>query len=73
MERRNFGETKGSQVEKVVESDDEKAPKDKNMEKFERKHPTTLASHSAMNQDYATALETQITTFYIYNLKYVKC
>ncbi len=72
MERRNFGETKGSQVEKVVESDDEKAPKDKNMEKFERKHPTTLASHSAMNQDYATALKTWITTFYIYNIKYVK-
>ena len=72
MERRNFGKTKGSQVEKVVESDDEKAPKDKNMEKFERKHPTTLASHSAMNQDYATAVGSQITTFYIYNLKYIK-
>ena len=72
MERRNFGKTKGSQVEKVVEGDDEKAPKDKNMEKFERKHPTTLASHSAMNKDYATPVGSQIATFYIYNLKYIK-
>ena len=72
MERRNFGKTKGSQVEKVVESDDEEAPKDKNMEKFERKHPATLASHSAMNKDYATAVVSQIKTFYTYNLKYIK-
>ncbi len=72
MEGRNFRKTKGSQVEKVVESDDQEAPKDKNMEKFERKHPVTLASHGAMNKDYATAVGSQITTFYIYNLKYIK-
>jgi hypothetical protein len=42
------------------------------MEKFERKHSTTLASRTAMKKGYATPAGAMGTTFYIYNLKYVK-